>query len=149
MDGLQPSFRGLSEPFEQRYAGTKECLVKPEVPAADGLKRSVDTQFVCHQPVMPALHGVLTGPVFRIRVIRMNDIIQDTGDQLSGILLEPYHQIRQHAVELSATRIVAPASWDPEPFRGTAFVSEDAFAVITVVQMAFFTGRANIITARS
>ena len=149
MDDLEPSFRGLSEPFEQGYAGTKERLVKPEVPAADGLKRSIDTQFVCHKPVMPSFHGILTGPVFRIHVIRTNDSIQDTGDQLGGILLKLYHQIRQHAVELSASRIVTQASWDPEPFRGSVFVPEDTFAVISIAQMALFTGRANIITALS
>ena len=149
MDGLEPSFRGLSESFEQGYAGTQECLVKTEVPAADGLKRSVNTQFVCHKPVMPSLHGILAGPVFRIRIIRMNDPVQDTGDQLGGILLEIYHQIRQHAVEPSASRVVAPAPGNPKPFRDAALVPEDAFAVITVEQMAFFTGRANIITALS
>ena len=149
MDGLEPSFRGLSESFEQGYAGTQECLVKTEVPAADGLKRSVNTQFVCHKPVMPSLHGILAGPVFRICIIRMNDPVQDTGDQLGGILLELYHQIRQHAMKFSASRIVALASGDPEPFRDTAFVPEYALAVITVAQMAFFTGRANIITALS
>ena len=149
MDGLEPSFRGLSESFEQGYAGTQECLVKPEVPAAGGLKCSVDTQFVRPKPVMPSFHGILTGPVFRIRIIRMNDPIQDTGDQLSGILLELYHQIRQHAVELSTSRVVTPASWDPEPFRISAFVPEDTFAVIPEAQMPLFTGRANIITALS
>lgn len=149
MDGLEPSFRGLSESFEQGYAGTQECLVKTEVPAADGLKRSVNTQFVCHKPVMPSLHGILAGPVFRIRIIRMNDPVQDTGDQLGGILLELYHQIRQHAVEPSASRVVAPAPGNPKPFRDAALVPEDAFAVITIAQMAFFAGRANIITALS
>ena len=147
MDGLQPSFRGLSEPFEQRYAGTKECLVKPEVPAANGLKHSVDTQFVCHKPVVPSFHSVLTGPVFRICVIRMNDPIQDTRDHLGRILLELDKQIRQHAVELSAPWIVTSASGDPEPFRDAALMTEDAFAVITIAKMAFLTGRANIITA--
>jgi len=149
MDGLEPSFRGLSESFEQGYAGTQECLVKTEVPAADGLKRSVNTQFVCHKPVMPSLHGILAGPVFRIRIIRMNDPVQDTGNQLGGILLEIYHQIRQHAVEPSASRVVAPAPGNPKPFRDAALVPEDAFAVITIAQMAFFAGRANIITALS
>ena len=149
MDDLEPSFRGLSESFEQGYAGTQERLVKPEVPAADGLKRSVNTQFVCHKPVMPSFHGILTGPVFRIRVIRMNDPIQDTGDQFCGILLELYQQIRQHAVEFSASRIITPAPGDPEPFRDAAFVPEDTFAVITVTQMALFAGWANIITALS
>ena len=149
MDDLEPSFRGLSESFEQGYAGTQERLVKPEVPAADGLKRSVNTQFVCHKPVMPSLHGILAGPVFRIRIIRMNDPVQDTGDQFCGILLELYHQIRQHTVEFSASRIVTPASWDPEPFRGSAFMPEDTFAVISVTQMTLFAGWANIITALS
>ena len=149
MDGLKPSLRGLSEPFEQGYAGMKEHLVKTKIPAADRLERSVDTQFVCHKPVMPSFHGILTGPVFRIRVIRMNDPIQDTGDQLCGILLELYHQIRQHAVEFSAPWVITPASWDPEPFRGSAFVPEDTFAVISVTQMALFAGWANIITALS
>jgi hypothetical protein len=149
MDDLEPSFRGLSESFEQGYAGTQERLVKPEVPAADGLKRSVNTQFVCHKPVMPSFHGILTGPVFRIRIIRMNDPIQDTGDQFCGILLELYQQIRQHAVEFSASRIITPAPGDPEPFRDAAFVPEDTFAVITVTQMALFAGWANIITALS
>ena len=147
MDGLQPSFRGLSEPFEQRYAGTKERLVKPEVPAANGLKHSVNTQFVCHKPVVPSFHSVLTGQVFRIRIIRMNDPIQDTGDHLSGILLELNHQIRQHAVQLSAPWIVALASGDPEPFRDATLMTEDAFAVIAIAKMAFLTGRANIISA--
>ena len=149
MDGLEPSFRGLSESFEQGYAGTQECLVKTEVPAADGLKRSVDKQFVCLKPVMPSLHGILAGPVFRIRIIRMNDPVQDTGNQLGGILLEIYHQIRQHAVEFSASRIITPAPGDPEPFRDAAFMPEDTFAVITVTQMALFAGWANIITALS
>ena len=149
MDDLEPSFRGLSESFEQGYAGTQERLVKPEVPAADGFKRSVNTQFVCHKPVMPSFHGILTGPVFRIRIIRMNDPIQDTGDQFCGILLELYQQIRQHAVEFSASRIITPAPGDPEPFRDAAFVPEDTFAVITVTQMALFAGWANIITALS
>ena len=149
MDDLEPSFRGLSESFEQGYAGTQERLVKPEVPAADGLKRSVNTQFVCHKPVMPSFHGILTGPVFRIRVIRVNNPIQDTGDQFCGILLELYQQIRQHAVEFSASRIITPAPGDPEPFRDAAFVPEDTFAVITVTQMALFAGWANIITALS
>ena len=149
MDDLEPSFRGLSESFEQGYAGTQERLVKPEVPAADGLKRSVNTQFVCHKPVMPSFHGILTGPVFRIRIIRMNDPIQDTGDQFCGILLELYQQIRQHAVEFSASRIITPAPGDPEPFRDAAFVPEDTFAVISVTQMALFAGWANIITALS
>ena len=147
MDDLEPSFRGLSESFEQGYVGTEERLVKPEIPTADGLKRPVDTQFVCHKPVMPSFHGILAGPVFRIRIIWMNDPVQDTGDQLGGILLELYHQIRQHAVDPSASRIVAPASGDPEPFLIPSFVSEDAFAVIAITQMAFFTGWANIITA--
>ena len=147
MDGLEPSFRGLSESFEQGYAGTQECLVKTEVPAADGLKRSVNTQFVCHKPVMPSLHGILAGPVFRICVIRMNDPIQDTRDHLGRILLELDKQIRQHAVELSAPWIVTSASGDPEPFRDAALMTEDAFAVITIAKMAFLTGRANIITA--
>ena len=149
MDDLEPSFRGLSESFEQGYAGTQERLVKPEVPAADGLKRSVNTQFVCHKPVMPSFHGILTGPVFRIRIIRMNDPIQDTGDQFCGILLELYQQIRQHTVEFSASRIITPAPGDPEPFRGSAFMPEDTFAVISVTQMALFAGWANIITALS
>ena len=149
MDGLEPSFRGLSESFEQGYAGTQECLVKTEVPAADGLKHSVDMQFVCHKPVVPSFHSVLTGPVFRICVIRMNDPIQDTRDHLGRILLELDKQIRQHAVELSAPWIVTSASGDPEPFRDTTLMAENALAVITVVQMAFFTGRANIITALS
>jgi len=52
-------------------------------------------------------------------------------------------------VELSASRVVAPASWNPEPFRGSAFVPEDTFAVITIAQMAFLAGWANIITALS
>ena len=98
---------------------------------------------------MPAFHGILAGTVLRVSVVRMNDLIQDAGDHLRGILLELYHQIRQHAVELSTSRVVTPASWDPEPFRISAFVPEDAFAVITVTQMAFFTGRANIISALS
>ena len=149
MDGLEPSFRGLSEPFEQGYAGTEERLIKPELPAADGLECPIDTQFVCHKPVMPAFHGILAGTVLRVSVVRIDDLIQDAGDHLRGILLELYHQVRQHAVELSAPRVVAPASGDPEPFRIAAFVPEDAFAVITVAQMAFFTGRANIITALS
>ena len=149
MDGLKPSLRGLSEPFEQGYAGTQERLVKPEVPAANGLKHSVDTQFVCHKPVVPSFHSVLTGPVFRICVIRMNDPIQDTRDHLGGILLELYKKIRKHAMELSASGIVAPASRDPEPFRISTLMPEDTFAVIAIAKMAFVTGWANIITALS
>ena len=47
----------------------------------------------------------------------------------------------------STSRIITLAPGDPEPFRAAALMPEDAFAVITVEQMAFFTGRANIITA--
>jgi hypothetical protein len=79
----------------------------------------------------------------------VNNPIQDTGDQFCGILLELYQQIRQHAVEFSASRIITPAPGDPEPFRDAAFVPEDTFAVITVTQMALFAGWANIITALS
>ena len=96
---------------------------------------------------MPSFHGILTGPVLRVGVIRMNDPVQDAGDHLCRILLEPYQQIRQHAVEFSTSRIITLAPGDPEPFRAAALMPEDAFAVITVEQMAFFTGRANIITA--
>ena len=132
MDDLEPSFRGLSESFEQGYAGTQERLVKPEVPAADGLKRSVNTQFVCHKPVMPSLHGILAGTVLCVGVIRMNDPVQNTGDHLCGILLELHHQVRQHTVKLSTPGIIAPASGDPEPFQAPSFMPEDAFAVIAV-----------------
>ena len=147
MDSLEPSFRGMSEPFEQGYAGTEEHLVKPEVPACDGLKRSVDTKFICHKPVMPSFHGFLAGPIFRVSIVRLNDLIQDAGDHLSGILLEYDHQVRKHAVKLSASRIITPASGDPEPFRNAPLMSKDSFAVITITQMTFFTGRAKIISA--
>ena len=80
-------------------------------------------------------------------ISRLNESIQDSGDHLSGILFELDHQIRKHAMKLPASRIIAPTSGNPEPFRGAAFVPEDAFAVVAVTQLAFFTGWANIITA--
>ena len=56
-------------------------------------------------------------------------------------------EIREHAVDPAAPRIIAPASGDPEPFGSSALVTEDTFAVITIAELAFFTGWANIISA--
>jgi hypothetical protein len=81
---------------------------------------------------MPSLHGVLARSVLRIVVIRRDDLIQNTGDYLSGILLELHHQIRQHTMQPSASGIVASASWNPEPIRDTVFVPKNPFAVIAV-----------------
>ena len=149
MDGLKPSFRGFSESFKQGYAGTKKCLVKPKVPAADGFEYSVDTQFVCYKPVMPSFHGVFTWTILCVGVIRMNDLIQNAGDNFCRIVFELHQKIRKHTVDLPASGVITPASGDPKPFRVPTFMPEDTSAVIPVTQMTFITGRANIITALS
>ena len=147
MDDLEPSFRGLSESFEQGYAGTQERLVKPEVPAADGLKRSVNTQFVCHKPVMPSFHGICRRTVLGIGVFRGDNTIQDAGDHFGRIVFELNYEIRQHAVQAPAAWIVTSGTGNPEPFRLPALIPDDPAAVVAVAEAALLTGWANIISA--
>ena len=62
-------------------------------------------------------------------------------------MLELNHEIRQHTMQTSASGIVAFGTGDPKPFRLTALIPDDSVAMVTVAEVAFLTGWANIISA--
>ena len=94
-----------------------------------------------NKPVMPAEHRFFGRINFRIFIIRINDIIQNTRDCFLIIVFIRNQTIWQHPVNSLAFQIIASVSRDLNPFMRTIFVADDSFAVISENQISYSTYR--------
>lgn len=121
---------GTSQMYEQWTARHEKFLTKAWQPVTDRPHLSFHVEMVCHEPVMPADHGCFRRINFRIFIIQSYDIIYNTGNSLLRIMLVGNQKIREHPVKFSAFGICAPVSGNADPFTGSVFIADDAFAVI-------------------
>ena len=85
---------------------------------------SLDALQILLQPLEPEQHSLTTWVVFGIQVVRRDDLLKNTADHLTVVVL-----VRQYY------------TGDHQPLPGTAFALHDAALAVTVDQLAT-TGRA-------
>ena len=95
---------------------------------------SLDALQVLLQPMDPEQHSRTTWVVFGSKVIRRDDLLENTADNLTVIVLIRQHHAKQFIVKLHA--FAAPEPADHQPLPGTAFALHDATLAITVEQLA-------------
>ena len=100
---------------------------------------SLDALQVLLEPLDPEQHSRTTWVVFGIQVVRRDDLLENTADHLTVVVLIRQHHTRQFIVKLQA--FAAPEPADHQPLAGTAFALHDTALAITVDQLAT-TGRA-------
>ena len=100
---------------------------------------SLDALQVLLEPLDPEQHSRTTWVVFGIQVVRRDDLLENTADHLTVVVLIRQHHTRQFIVNLHA--FAAPEPADHQPLACTAFALHDAALAVTVDQLAT-TGRA-------
>lgn len=110
---------------------------------------SLDALQILLQPLEPEQHSRTTWVVFRIQVVRRDDLLENTADHLTVVVLVRQYYTGELIVKLHA--FAAPEPADHQPLPGTAFALHDTALAITVDQLAT-TGRARrdgIVTVHS
>ena len=100
-----------------------------------------------HQPVFPAEHGLFGRTVFRVGIIRSDDSVQHSGYRFFRIMFVRQKHIRKHSVKPPAFGIVAPVSWNFDPFVAAILVTNDTVTVITEYQISSLAFRTKKFTA--
>ena len=111
--------------------------MKSQQPVPYGFHLSLDIQLVCHEPVVPAAHGLFGRIVFRILIIGTDDPIQNPGHCFLPVMLVRNKHIRKHPVKPSALGVGTFVSWDFDPFVASVLIPDDAAAVIPEDKSAF------------
>ena len=100
---------------------------------------SLDALQILLQPLEPEQHSLTTWVVFGIQVVRRDDLLENTADHLTVVVLVRQYYTGELIVKLHA--FAAPEPADHQPLPGTAFTLHDAALAVTVDQLAT-TGRA-------
>ena len=100
---------------------------------------SLDALQILLQPLEPEQHSLTTWVVFGIQVVRRDDLLENTADHLTVVVLVRQYYTGELIVKLHA--FAAPEPADHQPLPGTAFALHDAALAVTVDQLAT-TGRA-------
>lgn len=80
--------------LEQGNGGIQQFLTKSQQPVTGGAKIAFDVASVQLQPSAPTFHGLLTGVIFRVLIVRTNNPVQYTGDDFHQVVLIWRKQIR-------------------------------------------------------
>lgn len=85
---------------------------------------SLDALQILLQPLEPEQHSLTTWVVFGIQVVRRDDLLENTADHLTVVVLVRQYYTGELIVKLRA--FAAPEPADHQPLPGTAFALHDA-----------------------
>ena len=117
----------------------EECGCRSRQLIRHSAEISLDALQILLQPLEPEQHSLTTWVVFGIQVVRRDDLLKNTADHLTVVVLVRQYYTGELIVKLRA--FAAPEPADHQPLPGTAFALHDAALAVTVDQLAT-TGRA-------
>ena len=120
--------------MKQRPVGLQEFICEARQTGADRFQVTVNPQFVCHHPVMPANHRGLGWILLGIFIILRDDPVKHTGDHIGCIVLIRSQDIRKFPMDRTA--FVAFQSADDAGVLLTTFQKKNPFTGISVRKLA-------------